>query len=167
MLASECNSRQAATGFLQSTNSKYYLACKRHRPALIYALLLIILTCADSGAAPSQPQAAVEALPVAAELGPRSERQPILDMFNKFFTKARSHDDQPQKEFVREGVIRRLRDLGFESSFLQKSRFELKHMPAASYNIISIIPGKHRHTKREKIVLVGAHWDTAAKAPVS
>jgi hypothetical protein len=100
-------------------------------------------------------------------LAPRSERQPILEVFNKFFTKARSHDDQQQKEFVREGVIHRLRELGFEGSFLQKSRFEFRRLPAASYNIISIIPGKHRHTKNEKIVLVGAHWDTATKAPVS
>uniref|UniRef100_A0A6G1SKL5 Leupeptin-inactivating enzyme 2 n=1 Tax=Aceria tosichella TaxID=561515 RepID=A0A6G1SKL5_9ACAR len=103
---------------------------------------------------------------------PRSERQPILEVFNKFFTKARSHDDQRQKEFVREGVVHRLRDMGFESSFLQKSRFEFRHsqdkhkrIPAVSYNIISIIPGKHRRTKNEKIILVGAHWDSAPKAP--
>jgi hypothetical protein len=109
----------------------------------------------------------VSAAAAAAAFAPKSERQPILDMFNRFFLKARSHEDQQQKELVREGMIHRLRDLGFEHSFLQKSRFELKKMPALSYNIISILPGKHRQTKDEKIVLVGAHWDSATKAPVS
>ena len=98
---------------------------------------------------------------------PKSERQPVLDMFNKFFTKARSHDDQQQKEFVRDGVIHRLRELGFETSFLQKSHFEFRRRPAFSYNMISILPGRHRQTKRDRIVLVGAHWDSATKAPVS
>lgn len=96
---------------------------------------------------------------------PRSERQPILEMFQKFFVKARSHDDQQQKEVVRLGIIRRLLELGFEEPFLQKSRFEFRRMPAYSYNIVGIWPGKHRKTKNEKIVLVGAHWDSATKAP--
>ena len=100
-------------------------------------------------------------------LAPRSERQPILDVFNKFFMKARSHDDQQQKEYVRDGVINRLRELGFETSFLQKSRFEFRWRPAVSYNMISILPGKYRQTKLDRIVLIGAHWDSATKAPVS
>lgn len=88
-------------------------------------------------------------------------------MFDKFFTRARSHDDQQQKEFVRDGVILRLRELGFETSFLQKSRFEFRRRPAYSYNMISILPGRFRQTKRDRIVLIGAHWDSATKAPVS
>lgn len=98
---------------------------------------------------------------------PRSDRQNVLEMFNKFFTKARSHDDKRQKEFVRDGVINRLLELGYERSFLQKSRFEFRHEPAFSYNMISILPGKHRNTTDDRIVLVGAHWDSATKAPVS
>lgn len=98
---------------------------------------------------------------------PRSDRLRVLEMFNKFFTKARSHDDKRQKEFVRDGVINRLKELGFETSFLQKSRFDFRHETAYSFNMISILPGKSRKTKDEQIVLVGAHWDSATKAPVS
>lgn len=79
--------------------------------------------------------------------------------------KARSHEDPQQKEFVRDGVIHQLRELGFETSFLQKSRFEFRRRPATSYNMISILPGKHRQTKQDQIVLIGAHWDSATKAP--
>lgn len=104
---------------------------------------------------------------VSVQMAPKSERQPILEMFSKFFIKARSHDDQQQKELVRDGVIRRLQELGFEEAFLQKSKFEFRRRPATSYNMIGIVPGKHRRTKNEKIVLVGAHWDSATKAPVS
>lgn len=98
---------------------------------------------------------------------PRSDKQQVLDMFGKFFTQARSHDDLQQKELVRDGVIIRLKELGFETSFLQKSRFEFRRRPAYSYNMISILPGRHRQTKRDRIVLIGAHWDSATKAPVS
>lgn len=98
---------------------------------------------------------------------PKSDKAKVLEMFNKFFIRARSHDDQSQKEYVRDGVILRLRELGFETSFLQKSRFEFRRRPAFSYNMISILPGKHRQTKKDRIVLVGAHWDSATKAPVS
>lgn len=96
---------------------------------------------------------------------PKSDKQRVLDMFHKFFTKARSHDDLQQKEFVRDGIIMRLRELGFETSFLQKSRFEFRRRPAFSYNMISILPGKFRQTKKDRIILVGAHWDSATKAP--
>lgn len=96
---------------------------------------------------------------------PKSDKTRVIEMFNKFFIKARSHDDQQQKEYVRDGVILRLRELGFETSFLQKSRFEFRRRPAFSYNMISILPGKYRQTKRDKIVLIGAHWDSATKAP--
>lgn len=96
---------------------------------------------------------------------PRSEREPIVEMFNKFFLRARSHDDQEQKELVRNGIIRRLHELGHSGAFLQKSRFEFRRQPALNYNIVSIIPGKHRQTKDDRIVLIGAHWDTAKHAP--
>jgi len=96
---------------------------------------------------------------------PRSERKQVLEMFNKFFTRARSHDDQLRKEFVRDGVVMRLRELGFQTSFLQKSRFEFRRRPAFSYNMISILPGKRRQTSDDRIVLVGAHWDSATMAP--
>ena len=102
-----------------------------------------------------------------ASSSPRSDKRQVLDMFHKFFTRPRSHDDQAQKELVRDGVILRLRELGFETSFLQKSRFEFRRRPATSYNIISILPGKSRQTKRDRIVLIGAHWDSYTKAPVS
>lgn len=98
---------------------------------------------------------------------PRSDKQQVLDMFAKFFTQARSHDDHQQKELVRDGVIMRLKELGFETSFLQKSRFEFRRRPTYSYNMISILPGRFRQTKRDRIVLIGAHWDSATKAPVS
>lgn len=86
-------------------------------------------------------------------------------MFKMYFTKARSHDDLPQKDFVKEGVITEMRKLGFENSFTQRSRFEFRRRPANSYNMITILPGKHRHTKDDRIVLIGAHWDSATKAP--
>lgn len=99
---------------------------------------------------------------------PKSDKQEILDSFNKFFTKPRAHTDQKQKEFVREGVIMRLKELGFESSFLQKTRADSKQQRRIiSYNMVSILPGKHRRTKRERILLIGAHWDSVARAPVS
>jgi len=31
--------------------------------------------------------------------------------------------------------------------------------------MISILPGRYRQTKHDRIVLVGAHWDSATKAP--
>lgn len=102
-----------------------------------------------------------------ASSSPRSDKQQVLDMFHKFFVRPRSHDDQAQKELVRDGVILRLRELGFETSFLQKSRFEFRRRPATSYNMISILAGKSRQTKRDRIVLIGAHWDSYTKAPVS
>lgn len=104
---------------------------------------------------------------VAESESPRSDKAKVLEMFHKFFTRARSHDDQAQKEIVRDGVIMRLRELGFQTSFLQKSRFEFRRHPAYSYNMISILPGRHRQTKQDRIVLVGAHWDSYTKAPVS
>lgn len=113
----------------------------------------------------SEPLIEEMALQLRAEEVPRSERQPILNTFERFFSKPRSHEDQQQKEFVREGVVRRLRELGFETSFLQKSRFEFRRRPAASYNIISILPGRYRQTKQDKIVLLGAHWDSFTSAP--
>lgn len=102
-----------------------------------------------------------------ASQAPKSDKQSILEMFARFFTRARSHDDQQQKEYVREGVVRRMRELGFETSFLQKSRFEFRKRPATSYNMISVLPGRYRQTKRDRIVVIGAHWDSATKAPVS
>lgn len=102
-----------------------------------------------------------------ADRSPKSDKRQVLGMFRKFFIKARSHDDQKQKEFVREGVVLRLKDLGFETSFLQKSRFEFRRRPAYSYNMISILPGRHFRTEQDQIVLVGAHWDSATTAPVS
>lgn len=99
------------------------------------------------------------------EDSPKSDKQQILSMFDRFFSRPRSYEDQDYKEFVREGVIRRLRELGFETSFLQKSRFEFRRRPAVSYNMISILPGKHRQTKHDKIVLIGAHWDSFSLAP--
>lgn len=122
-------------------------------------------------AAGSSPADVASALPVAgirpvlASEAPRSEREHVLEMYKKFFTQPRSHDDQQQKEYVREGVIMRLRELGFETSFLQKSRFEFRRRPAFCYNMISVLPGRHRQTRRDKIVLLGAHWDSYTKAP--
>lgn len=102
-----------------------------------------------------------------ASSSPRSDKQKVLEAFHKFFLRSRSHDDQAQKEFVRDGIILRLRELGFETSFLQKSRFEFRRKPAFSYNMISILPGRHRQTSLDRIVLIGAHWDSYTKAPVS
>lgn len=100
-------------------------------------------------------------------LWPRSDRRQVLNVFHEFFTKPRSHDDQQYKATVRDGVVLRLKELGFETSFQQKSRLEVRRRTTFSYNMISILPGKHRKTKDERILLVGAHWDSATKAPVN
>lgn len=95
----------------------------------------------------------------------KSDKQHILTMYERYFFKPRAHEDTHYKAFVREGIIKNLQELGYNISFLQKSNFEFRRKPATSYNIITIIPGQHRHTKDEKILLLGAHWDSYNQAP--
>lgn len=96
---------------------------------------------------------------------PKSEKVQIFNMYERYFLRPRAHEDPSYKAFVREGMIKRLQDLGYKTAFLQRSDFEYKRKPASSYNIIGILPGRHRHTKDDKILLVGAHWDSYNLAP--
>lgn len=96
---------------------------------------------------------------------PKSDKAQILAMYEKYFFKPRAHEDPTYKAYVREGMIKRLQDLGYKTAFLQRSDFEYKRKPASSYNIIGILPGRHRYTKDDKILLVGAHWDSYNLAP--
>ena len=47
-------------------------------------------------------------------------------------------------------------------SFLQK----IHTMPfEVGNNIVGLIPGKHYNTSNDRIVLIGAHWDTFGVSP--
>ena len=52
--------------------------------------------------------------------------------------------------------------LFFFSLFLQK----IHTMPfEVGNNIVGLIPGKHYNTSNDRIVLIGAHWDTFGVSP--
>lgn len=84
---------------------------------------------------------------------PRSDRNEVTSMFEKLFSCDRYSADQPPTE-----LKDKLLSLGFENVVMQA---------APDNNIVAILPGKHWQTVKDKIILIGAHWDTYNGVPVS
>lgn len=83
---------------------------------------------------------------------PKSDKSELTGMLKKLFSRPRRTADQPPTE-LRDKLL----SLGFENVIMQS--------PIS--NLILTLPSRNWKTDKDKILLIGAHWDTEDNAPVS
>lgn len=84
---------------------------------------------------------------------PRSNRSEVVRVIKELFSKPRDSSTEPPNK-LRDAV----NSLGFKVVEMQE---------APDFNLIAVLPGKHWKTSKDKILLLGAHWDTQPDVPVS
>lgn len=134
-------------------------AARLRRPSLA-ALLALVCISSRVVAASWAEDAAVQA-----SQAPRSEQGQIAQVFKDQFSAPRDYQ-QSDRIRVAEAIANRLRRLGVNDTFLQTGLLQTrKHGAQNGTNVIGLIPGKHRHTDQDRILLLGAHWDSMPRAP--
>lgn len=83
---------------------------------------------------------------------PKSDKRKLESSLRELFSSPRYSPIKPPTE-LRDKLL----SLGFEDVIIQK--------PYS--NLVLTLPGKKWRTSEDKILLIGAHWDTRGKAPVS
>lgn len=82
--------------------------------------------------------------------------------FNEIFTRPRSDDyNRQMKESARNAILSKMKEYGLEA-FTQSFTANRRGGggPQKGINLIGIAPGRSRGTGQDKILLVGAHYDT-------